>query len=157
MPIIMARIDDRLIHGQVTEGWGKHLHPDLYVVVSDEIAGAEWQSDICLAALPQALHGMVVALADAPRLITALADDPRRVFVLFESPHDAFSVIDGGAPIETVNIGGMHSTSGKREILDYIYVDDDDTAYLKQLAGRGVTLDFRDLPDHPPDDVLSRL
>lgn len=157
MPIIIARIDDRLIHGQVTEGWAKHFSPDLIVVVSDTVAAADWQSELCLAALPKCFHGLVVGLSDAPRLISELAEDPRRTFVLFESPHDAYEVIHNGAPIGTLNVGGMHSIKGKREILDYLYIDEDDARFLRELSAMGIILDFRDLPEHADIDVLSKL
>ncbi|MFC1512269.1 PTS system mannose/fructose/N-acetylgalactosamine-transporter subunit IIB [Candidatus Latescibacterota bacterium] len=157
MSIVLARVDDRLIHGQVMEGWGKKLHPDLVVVVSDEIATAEWQSDICLCALPRNIHGMVVSVHDAPRIIRTLLHDPRRTFVLFESPHDAYQVILDGAPLDMLNVGGMHSVKGKREVLDYLYLDDNDANYLKAMSEMGVSFDFRDVPEHENVDVLSRI
>lgn len=157
MPIVFSRIDDRLIHGQVTEGWAKQLKPDLIVVVSNEVAASEWQCELCLAALPTCFHGLVAGLGDAPRVIGELADDPRRTIILFESPQDAYEVISHGAPIVSLNVGGMHSMKGKREILDYLYVDDNDARYLHKLSDMGVSLDFRDLPDHADIDVLSRL
>lgn len=157
MPIVLARVDDRLIHGQVTVGWGMKFHPDLVVVVSDEIANAEWESDLCLAALPHKVTGMVVRTRDAARVLTTMANDPRRIFVLFESPKDAFTVIEAGAPIETLNIGGMHSVKGKREVLDYIYLDEADARDLKNIRNLGISLDFRDVPERDGVDVMSRL
>jgi mannose PTS system EIIA component len=157
MSIIIARIDDRLIHGQVTEGWAKHYTPDLIVVVSDLVASADWQSELCLAALPNCFHGLVVGIKDAPRLLNELENDVRRVFVLFESPRDAYEVIRDGAPIKNLNVGGMHSIKGKREILDYLYIDDNDAHFLRELSVMGVALDFRDLPEHANIDVLSKL
>lgn len=157
MPVILARVDDRLIHGQVTEGWGASLDPDVILVVSDEIAGSSWQAEICLAALPSTLEGMISALADAPAIINRLVEDNRNAFVLFETPDDACIAIEHGAHIERLNIGGMHSVRGKREILDFLYVDDDDVTCLKRLDARGVFLDFRDLPDHDNFNVLNRL
>ena len=41
MPIILARIDDRLIHGQVTVGWANILKPKIIVVVSDQVSSSE--------------------------------------------------------------------------------------------------------------------
>ncbi len=157
MSIILARIDDRLIHGQVTEGWGKRLKPKVVLVVSDEVASSEWECELCLAALPMKLEGKVSTLPDAPRIINELEENNKSAYVLFESPHDAYEVIQNGAHITSLNVGGMHSQKGKREILDYIYVDDDDTRYLKALRDSGVKLDFRDVPDHENVDVMSIL
>lgn len=157
MPIVLARVDDRLIHGQVTVGWGMKFHPDLVIVVSDDIASADWECDLCLAALPKQVTGMVVTIQEAPRLLKTLANDTRRIFVLFETPLDAYRVIQGGVPISSLNIGGMHSVKGKREVLDYIYIDENDATYLRKIRDMGIELDFRDVPEHENVDVLSRL
>ena len=77
--------------------------------------------------------------------------------MLFESPKDAYTVVKNGAQLTGINVGGMHSSTGKREIIDYIYVDETDIYYLKQLRDSGIDLDFRDIPDHVNVDVISRL
>ncbi len=157
MPIILARIDDRLIHGQVTEGWGKVQQPELILVVSDTIAMTDWECDLCLAALPSCIMGRVVKVDDATKVINELHNDDRTSYVLFESPEDAYKVVENGAHITNLNVGGMHSTKGKREVLDYIYVDDKDSHYLKALRDSGVELDFRALPENENVDVLAIL
>jgi len=157
MPIILSRIDDRLIHGQVTEGWGKVLKPEIIVVVSDEVASSDWEKELCLAALPENLEGIVVNLDEAVQVINELNSDPRPSYVLFESPHDAYMMLKKGLKITAINVGGMHSEKGKREILDYIFVDEEDSEYLKALQDEGIKLDFRDLPDNDRVDVMSIL
>jgi len=157
MSVILARIDDRLIHGQVTEGWCPKLRPDTIIVVSDNIAKSDWQRDICLACLPRVLCGKVISTKDAPEMINTFNTTSETAYILFESPRDAYSVIENGAQISSLNVGGMHASSGKQEILDYIHVDDEDKKYLRELSRMGVELDFRDLPNHENVDVLARL
>ena len=157
MPVILARIDDRLIHGQVTEGWCPKLKPDYILVVSDEVYSSEWQCELCLASLPCTFEGDVSSVDDAPDIINELVSDSRHSYILFESPKDAYTVVNNGAHLTHINVGGLHSTKGKREILDYIFVDENDTIYLKGLRGLGVELDFRDLPDNENVDIMSRL
>ncbi|MBN1292136.1 MAG: PTS sugar transporter subunit IIB [Candidatus Latescibacteria bacterium] len=157
MSIILARIDDRLIHGQVTEGWGKVIAPKSILVVSDTVSLSDWECELCLAALPSYIGGKIVKLDEAVEAINKLDSDQVPSYVLFESPKDAFEVIKNGAHISELNVGGMHSSKDKREVLDYIYVDDDDTFYLQALRDLGVKLDFRDLPGHNDVDVLTLL
>ena len=157
MPIILARIDDRLIHGQVTEGWFPKLKPEVILVISDEVASSDWHRELCLASLPDNFTGMVAGVEEAPQIINELESDSRASYVLFESPVDACTVVENGAHLAGINVGGMHSTKGKREILDYIFVDETDTIKLKALADMGVKLDFRDLPDRNTTNIMSRL
>ena len=157
MPVVLTRIDDKLIHGQITEGWTRSLKADYIVVVSDDVSRSEWEKELCLAALPPHIEGTVVSIGESPEIINRLADDPRNSYVLFESPHDAISAVEKGARIGEINVGGMHSSKNKREILDYIFVDDDDVRALKALHDAGVRLDFRDLPKNENVDVISLL
>lgn len=157
MPVVLARIDDRLIHGQVTEGWGKKIRPDVIVVVSDGVATTEWERELCLAALPDTICGSVVPVREAAGTINRLQDDRARAYVLFESPRDTFQAVEDGAKISEVNVGGLHSTKGKRRILDYVYLSDLDADYLKRIRAAGISLDFRDLPEHDRIDVSDRL
>jgi len=157
MPVVLARVDDRLIHGQVTEGWGKTLAPEMILVVSDKVSGSEWECELCLASLPYCITGRIVTVANAPKVINELNDDARSSYVLFESPHDAYHAVKNGAKISKLNVGGMHSSRGKREVIDYIFIDEVDEFYLKALRDEGVELDFRDLPDHENVDGMARL
>jgi len=157
MSIILARIDDRLIHGQVTEGWGKKLKPELVVVVSDQIASSDWERELCLAALPAYIQGMVINVDDAAQKINELNSNHRASYVLFESPHDVHIMVENGAKINKLNVGGMHSVKGKRALLDYIFLDEDDIKHLRALQNAGIELDFRDLPEHDNVDVMSML
>jgi len=157
VPVILARIDDRLIHGQVTEGWFPKFRPEIVLVVSDDVAASEWHRELYLASLPDDLEGMVSGVGDAPGIINELESDPRPSYVLFESPKDACTAVENGAVIKKINVGGMHSSKGKREMCDYIFVDDEDVFHLKRLKEMGVELDFRDLPDHDDIDIMTRL
>ena len=157
MSIALARIDDRLIHGQVTEGWFKKFPPDIVIVVSNTVASSEWQGELCLAALPVCYRGCVVNVAHAPEVINDTAKEDKAVYVLFESPKDALDVISGGADIKELNVGGMHAGQGKQEISNYIYLDKEDVLFLRALKDAGVSLNFRDLPDHENIDVMSRI
>ncbi len=157
MSIILVRIDDRLIHGQITEGWGKKLKPKLIVVVSNRIASSDWEKELCLAALPNYIKGLVINIDDAANKINELNSDSCASYILFESPHDVYMAIKNGAKISTLNVGGMHSTMCKRKLLDYIFVDDDDIKYLKAIRDAGIELDFRDLPEHNNIGVISLL
>jgi PTS system mannose-specific IIB component/fructoselysine and glucoselysine-specific PTS system IIB component len=52
MPIVLHRIDERLIHGQVVVGWGSQLHPDRIVVVDDDLSASTWEQELYVLGLP---------------------------------------------------------------------------------------------------------
>jgi len=157
LAILLTRVDDRLIHGQVTEGWFKKNQPDVVIVISDEVATEDWEKELCLAALPEKYKGIVVNIDESVKYINDSANNVSKSYLLFESPKDVFRAIEKGAVISEVNIGGMHSSKGKKEIINYIHVDDEDVKYLKLLKEKNIKLDFRDLPNSENCDVMSRL
>ena len=46
MPIVLFRVDERLIHGQVVVGWGSKLRPDRFLVVDAALATSEWEQEL---------------------------------------------------------------------------------------------------------------
>lgn len=151
---ILVRIDDRLIHGQVTVAWGTWLEPDRIVLVNDEVATTPWRRE--LYAESDTL-GAAVSVASVAEFIAAVREGSwkgERLIVVVESPADILRLVDGGIDLPCANVGGMHYAEGKRELLPYVYVDDDDLAALRALASRGVGLSAQDVPQTGPVDLV---
>jgi mannose/fructose/N-acetylgalactosamine-specific phosphotransferase system component IIB len=157
MGVELVRIDDRLVHGQVVEGWLKALRINHIVVASDEVEADETQKALYLLAVPhgvQLTSAKVMAAAQAWRA-SRWKDD--RVLVLTSTPEDTVRLLEAGAPIKSVNLGGLHYRAGRVQILKGISLDDQDVRALKTLAARGVLLEARPLPLDEPVDMTHYL
>ncbi len=136
------RIDDRLLHGQVLLAWASALHPERIILASDAVAGDPERRSL-YGELPHEDFAIdVCTLAEAAR---ALANQGR-VFAVCASPAEALSIVDLGAPLSTVIVGGMHRSGAKKRLLDYVYLSPEDAASLQALLDRGVRVEARDLP-----------
>jgi PTS system mannose-specific IIB component len=155
MAYVLVRIDDRLIHGQVTVAWGSDLAPDRIILVNDEVAGNEWRRS--LYAETDALGASVSVLSTDEFLEGDRKGDweSERAMVLVESPRDLLRLIEGGLAIDSANVGGLHFSEGKRELLPYFFVDADDLAAIRAILARGTRLEARDVPHTNPVDVAS--
>ena len=147
MPIAVYRIDERLLHGQVVVGWGRRLGIDFYVVVDDHVAATGWERDLYASALPADAESFFLSVADATEQLPELDERPGVGMVLTAGTAEMRQLGEAGLLAEKeVNLGGLHATSGRRHLLDYLFVSDgelEDIRVLSELAG---SVSARDLP-----------
>jgi len=143
VPIILARIDDRLIHGQVIVGWARVLEIQHILVVSDAIAGDAKQQALFKMAVPPTLKVSVAAVAEAAAWLQAPGAVSEKLMLLFPSVREAAGLIERGYPIQSLNIGGLRFEEGKRQVLKSVSLSDEDIAIFRRLAQRGVALEVR--------------
>jgi len=147
MPVVLYRIDERLIHGQVVMGWGPELRPEHYVVADDELAASEWEQDLYRLGLPEAATAEFLSVADAEARIEALESDSRVTIVLTRTISAMAGLAAGGALRgREVNVGGVHHAPGRTERLPYVFLSTEDEVSLKSLEDSGVVVSARDLP-----------
>ena len=147
MSVILYRIDERLIHGQVVVGWGSQLKPDRIVVVDDELAGSDWEQELYTLGLPADLASEFATVADARSRLASWRSSSERVFLLTRDIRTMMQLADGGAMNgEEVNLGGIHHKPGRRPVLPYLYLNEQELAELDSLATSGVNVSARDLP-----------
>ncbi|HOX26692.1 MAG TPA: PTS sugar transporter subunit IIB [Candidatus Krumholzibacteria bacterium] len=149
MNLVLARIDDRFIHGQVTVGWGQRLQPDLILLANDEIAADPWQARVYAATVPPQVTVSVRGLGAAAAALrdpAAALPGHERAILLTGSPADMHALVAFGVALDRVNVGGMHFQAGKLEMLPGLYVDRDDLANFRTLLRRGVRLAVQAVP-----------
>jgi len=148
VPLVLARIDDRLIHGQVVYGWGKALRPSLLAIVSDSLRADPGRADLYLFAVPEGAQGRVVSVAEALAPAFRADVDAGRTILLFPGPEEALRLLEGGFELNDVNLGGLHHAPGRREMLPYVFLDDADRDRLRAIRRRGVRIYAQDLPSN---------
>ena len=157
MPLLLARIDDRLIHGQVAFGWGRSLRPTLFLVVSDEVRADSDRTELCLLGVPDGAHGRIASVAEALSPEVRSEIEGERSLLLVPGTAEAARLVDGGFPLEELNVGGLHHATGKREVLPYVFLDKEDRKRLTAIAARGVRVYAQDLPSntaHPLETLI---
>jgi len=147
MPILLCRVDDRLIHGQVVVGWGAKLGIDYIAVIDDELSESEWEQDLYRAGLPEDIEARFVSVAEAAERLAEWAEAKERGFVLTRdvdtmvrlAERDALEGID-------VNLGGLHDAPGRRRVLPYLFLSVHDREALESLRQAGVRVTAQDVP-----------
>ncbi|MDR1942435.1 MAG: PTS sugar transporter subunit IIB [Endomicrobium sp.] len=146
MPITLVRIDDRLVHGQIVQGWLKNIAVDKIVVASDIVAEDSLQQMLMAMAVPAGVELEIKNVADAIKAVLAKEYDAVKTMILASNPGDVLKMIESGAPFKSVNVGGMHFANGKRQLLCNISVDDSDIENLYKIYSKGIEIEGRVLP-----------
>lgn len=157
MPVVLFRVDDRLIHGQVTVAWGAWLSPDRIVLVNDDVAVTDWKRDMYSTTDSM---GVSISILSVTEFVSASSEgrwEEERVMVVVETPADLLRIVKAGVRVPDANVGGMHHSEGKRELLDYVYVDETDAAALRELIALGTALEARDVPQSRSVDLAEIL
>ena len=143
MKIGLARIDDRLIHGQVATRWTKETNVTRIIVVSDEVAADNVRKTLLTQVAPPGVTAHVVDVAKMVRVWNNPKYANDRVMLLFTNPTDVERLVEDGVKITSVNIGGMAFRQGKTQVNNAVSVDEKDIAAFRKLNERGIELEVR--------------
>jgi PTS system mannose-specific IIB component/fructoselysine and glucoselysine-specific PTS system IIB component len=147
MSVVLFRVDERLIHGQVVVGWGSQLHPDRIIVVDDELAASQWEQELYELGLPPGIASEFASIAAARAALHRWQDGGERVFLLTRDVATMLRLAEGGLLNDSdINIGGIHHAPGRRQVLPYVYLSNVEEDALRGLASEGAHVTARDLP-----------
>lgn len=152
--ILLTRIDNRLIHGQVGVTWSNHLGANLILVANDKVAKDEVQQNLMDMVVPDVVATRYFTLEKTINVIHK-ASESQKMFLVCKTPQDVLTLVKGGVPIKKVNIGNMHYQEGKEQIASTVSVDESDKETFKELNRLGVELDLRRVPDEKGVDIMT--
>ena len=161
MNITVFRIDDRLIHGQVVTRWIGHAGAKRIVVIDDRVAADPTQQMLLKFAVP---GGIAVDILSKEAAVQRFRDDTgsENTLVLVRNPLEAGALFSMGFPVCAVNVGNISNTSSsteRKKVLDYLYLEEQDIAALQRIREAGAAIDFRAVPTESPktlDDIIAR-
>ena len=151
MPIVLCRVDDRLVHGQVVIGWGRPLGVEFIVLVDEGVAASPWEQDLYRMAVPPEIEIRFVTAAEAaPRLGEWQAGERRGV--ILTGNIETMTALHHASPavVRRINLGGIHHRPGRRERLPYLYLTDEEVRGLVALEAAGAEVTAQDLPTTSP-------
>ncbi|MEE1041232.1 MAG: PTS system mannose/fructose/N-acetylgalactosamine-transporter subunit IIB, partial [Lachnospiraceae bacterium] len=148
-----ARVDTRLLHGQVATNWSKAIAPDRIIVVSDNVSHDDLRKQLIIEAAPPGIKAHVVPIQKMIDVSKDVRFGDTKAFLLFETPQDALKAIEGGVDIKSLNIGSMAHSQGKIAVNKVLSLDAKDIECFEELKKHGVTFDVRKVPADAPEDM----
>ena len=157
MNITLARIDDRLIHGQVTTVWSKVANAQRIIICNDDVYIVDVRRTLLRQAAPPGMKVNVVNIEKAVAVYHNPQYQDETVFYLFTNPQDVLTMVQQGVKIATLNIGGMAWRPGKKQLTKAVSLDAADINAFQQLDTLGVKLDLRVVASDPSVNILDKI
>ncbi len=157
MPILLYRIDERLIHGQVVVGWGNSLRLDRIVLANDKVASDPWERELYLACVPPQMEATIHSVDEVTDVIFQDRFKKSKTILLVDSPFDILRMAEKGVQIDWINVGGIHSKKGRKKILPYLYLSPEEICAFKKLFILGIRCECRDVPLAEKKDLSTLL
>ena len=151
--ILLTRIDNRLVHGQVGVTWTSTIGANLLVVVDDVVANDDIQQK--LMGINAETYGCGIRFFTIEKTINVIgkAAPHQKIFLICRTPQTVRKLVEGGIDLKDINVGNMHFSEGKKQISSKVYVDDQDLADLRFIKQRGVNVFIQDVPGDQKEQI----
>ena len=156
MTLVLNRIDDRLIHGQVVVGWGQPLDIGFIVLVDDQVASSDWEQELYRMGTPPEMEVYFVAVDAAAQTIPNYEGDSRSGILLTGDVSSMLRLVEQGV-VREVNVGGIHHRADRKQRLRYVFLSPEEEGLLREMASHGATVSAQDVPASNPvplDELL---
>lgn len=142
--LLLARIDDRLIHGQVMTAWMKVLPAKVILIVDDKVAKDEFMNSVLEMAAPSGVKVKIQTIEDAIKTLKEGLDLP--TMMLCKTPHVYKALVDNGVPLTEINIGGMGMYPGRKTLYKNISATEEERQILKEFIAAGIDVKIQIIP-----------
>lgn len=149
--IILARIDDRLLHGQVVVKWIPHLEIDAVIVIDDELDNNPFLKKVTLTAAPNTIDARITSVDNFNECYETVMG---RTLLIAKTPQVFENLINQGVEIKRVVLGGMGSGDNRKSLYKSIHVSTEEMASLVKMADHHVEVDIQIIPDDKPKNIL---
>lgn len=151
MTIKFARIDDRLIHGQIIQAWLPVVPVEEILVVSEETANDKIRKSMMRISVPQ---NYTLETFNCNKAVKHLKEnESKKIMILCHTTKELRCLVDNGINFTDVNIGGMHYSHGKEEIIKNIFANEQDKEILKFLIDKNIDIDTRMVPSEKKENI----
>lgn len=146
MPIVLVRVDCRLIHGQVVETWVPHTGANCLLVANDALVDNPFLQSVMEMAVPPGIHVIFCRVEEVSDVLAVIESRGERAIILCASSADALKIYRSGVRFAALNIGNLHYASGKVEISPSVFFAKEDFEAVGSLTLLGVSVNIRATP-----------
>ena len=146
MSLVLTRIDNRLVHGQVLESWVPFVQADCILVANDDIASNPLKKMMMEASVPSRVQIQIDRVEHIVALLQSDQYQNSKILLLFGTTTDALRAFHLGLEFNQLNLGNLHAERGKAQLCCTVFLDPSDVEDLEYLDQHGVTISARCIP-----------
>ena len=143
--VVLTRVDERLIHGQVMTSWLKLCNANVILIIDAGSASNAFLKRILFAA--------------APKDVELQEDSPagEKVLVLSKTPQPLLAMVRSGIEIKEIILGNMGGAPGRKHFNKSISASADEIQAFRDLVDAGVYVYCQMVPSDAKEDVKKLL
>jgi mannose/fructose/N-acetylgalactosamine-specific phosphotransferase system component IIB len=146
MKIAMVRVDERLIHGQITMSWTHTVGANLILCANDAVAGNNFQKNLMKMAAPTGVKVEIETVDATAEKLNAQAWPNASILLMVRNPIDLLRLVKKGLSITKANIGGVRTPGATIKLNKVVLATPDELAAWKELDQTGIRLEIQFLP-----------
>ena len=151
--IVLTRIDDRLIHGQVVTAWIRRYPINRILIVDDELSKNRLMERIYRAAAPVGTEVLIKPVQEAAAFLREDGERGENILILVKVPQ----VIEGEVEIKKVILGGMAAGKGRKTFIRNVSASREEIECMRRISERGIELSYQLVPDEKETDLKKLL
>jgi mannose/fructose/N-acetylgalactosamine-specific phosphotransferase system component IIB len=138
--VVLHRIDDRLIHGQVMTGWLGLRNANSIWIVDDTVATTPMMLDIFRFAAPAGVNLRALTVDEAATRLQTLDQGNERIILLAKVPRTYLRLLEKGYKPQDINYGAMAHKSNSRTLAPNCEMTPEEIADTEQLYQQGIRI-----------------
>jgi mannose/fructose/N-acetylgalactosamine-specific phosphotransferase system component IIB len=151
--IVLARIDDRLIHGQVVTSWVKQTNANRIIIVDNPLTKDVFMQRLLKAAAPSGISVSILTTEDAVKFLKGDPAAGENIIILVKVPEAIEALIDGGVVLDKVILGGMGAKEGRSRFNKNVSASSKEVECIKRILEKGVSMYYQMVPNERAVDV----
>jgi mannose/fructose/N-acetylgalactosamine-specific phosphotransferase system component IIB len=146
MKIALIRIDERLIHGQVTMGWARVSSANLILAVNDVVAKDQFQKKLMMMAAPVGVTIEIYSVDEVVEKLNANTWPNATILILLRNPIDMVRLTEMGITVNKVNVGGVRSPGTTVKLTKEVSATPEEMVAWKKLDEMGIRIEVQWVP-----------
>ena len=145
--VVLARVDDRLIHGEVVTAWTPNSKANKIMIIDDEVAKDTFNVRVVKALAPAGVKVIVYNVDKAAEKLMVKGVDGERLMLLAKTPTTFHRLVRAGVPIKEVNLGGAGIRGERQPFINNVALNPEEVLACESMKKAGCRVYYQLVPE----------